>query len=96
MWGDTINHNWTNTRGNGCELKSYEGRTSDYYEYKFQNSNQHPVENIRVDSDTRVWVNPQQLQVIIFKLGEEIMISCSNLESFRAELAALREVDRIH
>ena len=91
-----MNHNWTNSRGNGCELKSYIGRTSEYYEYKFQNTNWHPVENIKYDLDTHVWINPSQLKIIIFKLGEEIMIACNNLESFRAELAALRETDRIH
>ena len=91
-----MNCNWTNTRGNGCELKSYVSRSFEYYEYKFQKTNWYPVDNIKYDSDTHVWINPSQLTVIIFKLGEEILIACNNLESFRAELADLRKINRIH
>ena len=91
-----MNYNWTNTRGNGCELNSYESRTSEYYEYKFQNTNWHPFDNIKYDSDTHVWINPSQFKVIIFKMGEEILIDCNNSESFRDELVNLRKINRIH
>ena len=89
-----MDQGWTNSRGNNCEVKRFESRNTDYYDQKFQNTNWERFDTINDTSNFGVWINSSQLKVIVFEKGEEKLISCKNLESFRAELAELRALYR--
>jgi len=82
---------WTNPRSNTCEHHTLDCRTVDYYDRKFQNTNWQRLDTVRDASDFGVWINPEQLKIIILASNSEIVTECCNPDTFKEELVYMRQ-----
>lgn len=82
---------WTNPRGNKCELKLIDSRTTDYYVQIFNNTNWQRFETDEDSLGFGIWVNSHQKKILIFAEMGEVLIACNNADLFKTGIADMIE-----